>query len=42
MIFFKIYVDTSENGMGLQYMSGKRMIQPASEVRSAIYMFRNY
>ena len=41
MIFFKIYAVTSDNGMGLQYMSGKRMIQPASEVCSVFIHHRS-
>ena len=33
MIYFKIFTSMS-NGMAIKYLSGKRMIQPASEVRS--------
>lgn len=37
MIFFKIYAGNSEHGLGLQYLSGKKMIQPASEVSPDLF-----
>ena len=38
MIFFKIYA-CNKNGQGLKYLSGRKMIKPASEVTTCLSFY---